>query len=42
MSVFKPVVAAAGILLALSDILQEATSGSSFSDQVVRPPNVAG
>ena len=42
MSVFKPVVAAAGILLALSDILQEATSGSSFSDQVVRPTYVAG
>lgn len=42
MSAFKPVVAGAGILLALSDILQGTTSGSTFSDQVVRPTYVAG
>jgi hypothetical protein len=42
MSAFKPVVATAGILLALSDVLQEVTSGSTFSDQVVRPTYMAG
>jgi hypothetical protein len=42
MSAFRPVVATAGILLATSDILQGATSGTTFSDQVVRPTYVAG
>ncbi len=42
MSTFKPVVATAGVLLALSGILQGTTFRGTFSDQVVRPTYVAG
>lgn len=42
MSVFKPVLVSAGVLLAASDTLQEITGGRTFSDQVVKPTYVVG
>jgi len=42
MSLFKPVVTSAGVLLALSDIAEEIAPGSKFSDHVVTPAFRAG
>jgi hypothetical protein len=42
MSLFKPVVTSAGVLLALSDIAEEIAPGSRFSDHVVTPAFRAG
>jgi hypothetical protein len=41
-SVFKPVLVSAGVLLAASDMLQEITGGHTFSDQVVKPTYLVG
>jgi hypothetical protein len=41
-SVFKPVLVSAGVLLAASDTLQEITGGHTFSDQVVKPTYLVG
>ena len=42
MSLFKPVVTSAGVLLALSDIAEEIAPGSKYSDHVVTPAFRAG
>ena len=42
MSLFKPVVTSAGVLLALSDITEEIAPGSKFSERVVTPAFRAG
>ena len=42
MSAFKSVVAGAGVLLAVGDVLQGITGGARFSDQVVKPAMYVG
>ena len=42
MSLFKPVVTSAGILMALSDVAEEIAPGSKYSEHVVTPAFRAG